>query len=438
MRNDRPQKPAWLRVVASPFALLALAAVAAVAIIGALLTVQLHHISGDDAVHEAAEQAELAGRGVVAPQLTRAAVRGDAAALARLDEVVRPLLITDQVLRVKVWDASGRIVYSDEPRLIGRRFKLDADDRALLVSGGRHASKTDLSEPENRFERGHGQMTATYVGIKGPDGRPLLYESYETLSAIERDGALVWRQMLPSLLGGLLLLQGATLLLALWFSRRTRRHDRERAELLRRAVRASDVERRRIAADLHDGVVQDLTAVSFALAGAVAADGGRLDAQTVGLLEHTAETTRESVQALRTLLVEVYPPDLAAIGLGRALEDLTTAARVRGLDAELDVAADLAPSREASVLLFRAAQEGVRNAITHSGARRVDVRAAAANDRLWLEVRDDGVGFDEAMVAGNGHFGLRALADLLEEADGRLHIRSAPGEGTVLYAEVPA
>jgi signal transduction histidine kinase len=437
MGNDRTQRMAWVRAVASPFGLLALAAVAAVAVIGAVLTLELHRLSGDDAIHEAAEQAALAGRGVVAPRLTRAAVRGDPAALARLDEAVRPLLITTRVIRIKVWDASGRIVYSDEPRLIGERFGLDPDDRALLLSGGEHASRTDLAEPENRFERGHGKMTATYVGIKGPDGEPMLYESYETLSAFEADSGVLWRQMLPPLLGGLLLLQVANLLLARWFSRRVRREDRERAELLRRAVSASDAERRRLVADLHDGVVQDLTAISFALAGAHAADGPRLDAQTADLLERAAATTRESVRALRTLLVEVYPPDLAAIGLGRALEDLTTAARLRGLEAELAVADDLAASPEASILLFRAAQEGVRNAVTHSGARRLEVQAAAGGGHVWLEVRDDGVGFDETTVAGNGHFGLRALADMLEDAAGHLDVRTAPGQGTVLRAEVP-
>jgi signal transduction histidine kinase len=281
-------------------------------------------------------------------------------------------------------------------------------------------------------------MTATYVGIKGPDGEPMLYESYETLSAFEADSGVLWRQMLPPLLGGLLLLQAANLLLARWFSRRVRREDRERAELLRRAVSASDAERRRLVADLHDGVVQDLTAISFALAGAHAADGPRLDVQTADLLERAAATTRESVRALRTLLVEVYPPDLAAVGLGRALEDLTTAARLRGLEAELAVADDLAASPEASILLFRAAQEGVRNAVTHSGARRLEVQAAAGGGHVWLEVRDDGVGFDETTVAGNGHFGLRALADMLEDAAGHLDVRTAPGQGTVLRAEVPA
>jgi len=437
MRRRPLGRRVW-RHVMSPGSLLALAGVASVAVIGVVLFVHLRSVGVHEAENEAEQQARLAAHGVVEPVITQELLDGDQAALDRLDRVVRSRVLGDPVVRVKIWTPEGRVVYADDKRLIGERFELDDEDKAVLANGGVDSGLSDLSAPENRFEpRGH-DLLEVYVPIRGPGGQPLLYESYRRFSSITASGRRIASAILPALLGGLLLLEIANLLLARWFAERLRRGDRERAALLRRALDASDLERRRLAADLHDGVVQDLTAVSLSVSAASRKLAGVADAKTVAELSDSAESARQSVGTLRSMLIEVYPPNLAALGLPAALRDLVDQVVARGLDVDLEIDDDLSASPGAEALLFRTVQEGLRNVATHAAAENVSVCVARDGNQAWAEVSDDGCGFDPDEEAVEGHFGLRALSDLLGDAGGRLRVWSAPGEGTVLRAEVPA
>ena len=419
-------------------ALLTLAVVATVATIGVALFVQLRQVGIDEATGQAERQARLAGIGIVAPAITQAVLDGDPAALARLRRIVDTRVMLDEdVVRVKVWTRDGRIVFSDERRLIGERFALDDDDVDAFLSGEVASELSDLSGPENRFEPKDPKLLEVYLPIEGRTGEPLLYESYSRFSSITASGRELALTVLPALLVGLLVLQLANLVLARWFAGRQRRGDQQRAALLHRALEASDLERRRIAADLHDGVVQDLTAVSLSVGAATRRLDGVADPRTVEELRLSAESARQSVGALRNLLVEVYPPNLAQEGLPAALRDLADATTARGLPTELDVSADFAAPDGAAALLFRAAQEGLRNAAAHAGASRAVVCVERSQHEAWVQVSDDGRGFDPEAGAADGHFGLRALGDLLADAGGRLQIWSRPGRGTVLRAVVP-
>jgi two-component system, NarL family, sensor kinase len=437
MRRRPLGRRVW-RHVMSPGSLLALAGVASVAVIGVVLFVHLRSVGVHEAENEAEQQARLAAHGVVEPVITQELLDGDQAALDRLDRVVRSRVLGDPVVRVKIWTPDGRVVYADDKRLIGERFELDDEDKAVLANGGVDSGLSDLSAPENRFEpRGH-DLLEVYVPIRGPGGQPLLYESYRRFSSITASGRRIASAILPALLGDLLLLEIANLLLARWFAERLRRGDRERAALLRRALDASDLERRRLAADLHDGVVQDLTAVSLSVSAASRKLAGVADAKTVAELSDSAESARQSVGTLRSMLIEVYPPNLAALGLPAALRDLVDQVVARGLDVDLEIDDDLSASPGAEALLFRTVQEGLRNVATHAAAENVSVCVARDGNEAWAEVSDDGCGFDPDEEAVEGHFGLRALSDLLGDAGGRLRVWSAPGEGTILRAEVPA
>jgi signal transduction histidine kinase len=221
-------------------------------------------------------------------------------------------------------------------------------------------------------------------------------------------------------------------------ARRLRRAQEAEAALLQAAVDASQSERRRIARDVHDGVVQDLTGLTFGLD---AARLGGVDDDASGLIARTAAGLRRCVSELRRLLVDLNPPPLPDGGLGPALAVLCEGLRREGREVamRIDEGADGLP-RPAGALLYRCAVEAVRNVSSHSGAERVQITLAADERAVTLTVADDGVGFDEVHLASRsaaGHLGLRAMEDLLAESGGSLVATSTPGSGTRLTATVP-
>jgi hypothetical protein len=119
-----------------------------------------------------------------------------------LDQTVhRRILRGTPIVRVKVWDADGRIVYSDAPVLIGTHFPLGRGELALLRHGGIGADASDLARPENRSERAFRKLVEVYVGVRGSDGRRLLFEDYERSSAISASSQRQWAGLLPALGG---------------------------------------------------------------------------------------------------------------------------------------------------------------------------------------------------------------------------------------------
>jgi signal transduction histidine kinase len=224
-------------------------------------------------------------------------------------------------------------------------------------------------------------------------------------------------------------------------ARRLRRTQGQREALLRSAIDATDSERRRIATDLHDGVVQDLAGVGFSLSAAAReADAAGADGAE---LHSASDKVREAVRALRSLLVDIYPPSLTESGLESALSDLTARVEARGLDTSLTVAGPVAGlDGDTTRLLYRAAQEGLRNVVSHAGASRVDVRIDVPTNGdggpAVLEVADDGAGITgDALPAQQGHIGLRGLAGLAATMGASLMIDTTPGRGTTLRLEVP-
>jgi signal transduction histidine kinase len=410
----------------------ALSGLAAVILLGAVGVFVLRDIGRAEAIRNAKQVATLAAQGVVEPNITPGLWRGDPRALARLDQVVRRGVLDGRVVRVKIWRADGHILYSDEHRLIGAVYPLAPDDLATLTHGGVDADVSDLSQPENRFEREYGKLLEVYLPIRDPWGKPLLFELYQRYSSVAASGRRVWRAFVPAIFGSLALLWLVQLPLAWRAARRLREGQAERELLLRRAIESSELERRRIARDLHDGAVQDLAGVSYSLA--AAADTIESPEARLAMREASAGT-RRTIKELRTLLVDIYPPDLHRTGLEAALRDLVAPLGPHGIEASLEVDPNLHLRPAAETLLYRCAQEALRNVAAHSGARRVDVRVEAVGGRARLTVSDDGRGF--ADEPGEGHLGLRLLGDLARDAGGRLELVSHPGEGTRLTVEAP-
>jgi two-component system, NarL family, sensor kinase len=143
-----------------------------------------------------------------------------------------------------------------------------------------------------------------------------------------------------------------------------------------------------------------------------------------------------TIKELRSLLVEIYPPDLHRTGLEAALADLTAAFESRGLKGSLDLPAEVSLPAEPEALIFRVAQEALRNTASHAHANNVAVRLRIADHEAIISVSDDGRGFVPEAVTGS-HFGLRMLGDLARDAGGRLELISAPGACTTIRLAVP-
>jgi len=415
----------------------AIAGLIAVALVGIGSVLLMRRIGTSEAVDNASELTRAIGEGIVEPNLTPALLRGDPGAIARFDRLIRGAVLGHGIIRVKLWDAAGEVVYSDEPRLIGQRFELGEDERRTLASGGPDAELSDLSEPENQYERDRGELLEAYARIHGPLGEPLLFETYQEYRDITASGRDLVLAFLPVLIAALLLLELAQLPLASSLARRVRSAHRERVRLLERAVDASERERRRIAGDLHDGAVQDLSALALSLENE-ARRAGEDDPAAAAALRAGAARAREGVRSLRGLLVEIYPPTLQRAGLEAALGDLLVPLEARGIETSLRFDAGLELDVEEQALCFRVAGEAVRNALTHAGAGRIDIALDSVAGGVELIVADDGRGFDPAATAAaGGHLGIDLLRDLAAEAGGSIRIDSAPGRGTTVALSLP-
>ena len=436
-RSTSPRPALSIRREVAKFVASSLVAVAVFVVASVPL---LRHLGRSEAVRDARVVARLAAAGVVEPNLEDALLEGEARALARMDRVVQERVLDESVVRVKIWSADGRIVYSDEPRLIGSRYPLGEEERAALFSGASEAELSDLQQPENRYERQEGELLEVYTRIRTPSGTPVLFELYERFDSVIASGRRIWLSFLPALLAGLLLLWLVQVPLAYRLARRVHRANAERELLLRRTLDASNDERRRIAGDLHDSVVQDLAGIAYSLEAAAenAATGDARPPVTAALREGAA-VIRASMQRLRALLLAIHPPNLHAAGLEAALRDVLAPLERRGIHLELDLGSE-GLDTDTEALIFRVAREAVRNILEHADASRVTVRVEHADGLVRLTVADDGTGFvpgERERAREEGHVGLSLLEELAAHAGAQLEVRSQPGAGTVVILEAP-
>jgi two-component system NarL family sensor kinase len=226
---------------------------------------------------------------------------------------------------------------------------------------------------------------------------------------------------------------------------RTRRAQEQRQSMMGRALTASEAERARIAASLHDGVVQDLIASSLQLSSQAQRAAETGDEVSSSELSRAARTVRSAVGGLRSLLVEIYPPNLAQAGLAAALSDLasTISRESTTVTLDLDPAAIERLSPAASEASYQVVQETIRNTVKHAGPAAVSVRIYPESDSVNIDVDDDGAGFDPAALRSDGdrtrggHLGLRLIADAANRAGAELSVAAGAGMGTHYRMRVP-
>ena len=416
------------------FVLLGLVVLALVGVAGTLV---LRRLATDQAIAQARDFTDFSSR-VVERRLNDKLLTGDAEASLAIALVVSDVVLRDPIVRVKIWTADGEIVYSDESRLIGESYQLGDDELEALETDGVTAELSDLAAPENRFERGHGDLLEVYTAIETPKGIFLLFETYQRFSSIASSQSKLLETFAPVLVVALVAFAAVEIPLAWVLARRVQRAQLDRERFLQRAVDASARERRRIAGDLHDGPVQDLAGLSMRLSAAVE---GTQDAQARDVLGEAAAAARTSIRTLRSAIVGVYPPNLQQEGLGPALSDLTARLQHEGLAVTLQIDPPDGFGPEVDEILYRACQEALRNVDAHAQATRVEVAVRREGPRAVLEVADDGRGIepdDSAPARDEGHVGLQILEELARDAGGTLVVLPRGGGGTVVHVEVPA
>jgi two-component system NarL family sensor kinase len=427
------------RVAIAQFALSSLALLVAVGTAGAFA---LRHEATGEALRDARELTVAISHAAIRDRITPGVLRGEPAALGSLDRAVRSRVLGDSILRIKVWTPDGQVAYSDARELIGQRFPLPADLREALADDAVRAEVSDLSKSENRLERDRGrQLVEVYVPLTLADGARVLVEAYHPADSIDDASNRIWQTFLPVLLTMLVALAIAQLPLARFLARRVRSEEQERERLTRHAEDALHRERLRIAAELHDGVVQDLAGVAYELQGAADRIGRAPGDRGVGeVLRRGSAVCRSSMRALRTLLVDLYPSDLEQQGIGPAVAALARPLRDGGVDVAVDIALDKPLTSDAAELVYRAAQETLRNIDHHAAAGNVRLSLRSDDGAVLLLVEDDGRGIADSTLSERhaaGHMGLALLDDGATARGGSLTVESELGFGTRVMLSLP-
>ena len=249
-------------------------------------------------------------------------------------------------------------------------------------------------------------------------------------------------QLIPLVLIPLVVLMIILVPIALSLSRRIRRSDAERAELLEHSLSVSEKERIRIAADLHDGPIQDLAGIGYAL-GAVAV---AVPEQQRSLMQTVQQTILSAIESLRQLMVDLYPPDLSVSQLPTTLSDLADPLRKQGIDVSLSVDPLPDMSIEVVTTIYRIAHEALANVATHANASSVTINLETDSEEtaltptgIVLIIADNGVGIDESKLdkRSEGHLGLRLLRTRVEDLGGTVTVAAGAKGGTTVTALLP-
>jgi signal transduction histidine kinase len=347
-------------------------------------------------------------------------------------------------------EAIGRLLAVDVPVSldVSRAVVLLSEDRNLVAAGGdtlrlpvHHAAVRWVASGGEAVHVGErlGELiaqgsadlgwTAVWVPLmRGADlyGVWLLGERAQGLAYAPED--LRWLTTLAR--------QAAVVLETIRYAEQEQQLANEMQALYRQAVAARESERERLSRELHDGVLQDLCAVTR--------DLKALEAQSENKVQFEPLVARsgESVQTLRAICQDLRPP-LLSNNPALALKAL-----VERLDAQspapihIEIAAEaLNVPEETALAIYRIAQEALHNAIQHADASEIAVRLTQYPDRLRMTVTDDGRGIagasDLRRFVTEGHFGLAGMRERAAMIGGHLEVQSAVDYGTVVILEVP-
>lgn len=217
------------------------------------------------------------------------------------------------------------------------------------------------------------------------------------------------------------------------------RKRRQEHRLIEQLIHAQEEERKLVAYDLHDGLIQHLVGARFYMSRFRDAQGDATTPEMLGL-QQSCDAISEAITEGRRIIEGLRPAVLDDLGLVAAIEEIAqTNARAAGWELELEMHSPAEqPEKVTAVTLYRIAQEALNNIRKHAQARRVRVHLKA-EEGISLCIEDDGLGFDpEALHREERHgLGVTTMRERAGLLNGRCTIQSQPGSGTRVEAWVP-
>jgi signal transduction histidine kinase len=214
-------------------------------------------------------------------------------------------------------------------------------------------------------------------------------------------------------------------------------------DLVRQLVNAQEGERQRISRELHDETGQKLSALGMGLAAVERQLSDRNVSAALQVVQDLRDLNDLAITELRNIMADLRPAQLDDLGLVPALRWYVTQYASRHDDLLVNLDAGRLPARlppQHETVLFRAAQEALTNIARHAQAKQVRVSVHQEDDRVCLEVLDDGIGFDVSApprhAPGSG-LGLVGMQERVALVDGEYHVYSQPGRGTRIVVQLP-
>lgn len=439
--------------------------VAGMAGIGAWLTWQIQ----EGVVHRTAETAAVYVDTAVAPHLQELATQSEIGAQEKqqLDALLNNTPLGEQIFAFKVWNREGRVLYANNPALVGQTFPIKPELGEAL-NGQVAAEISALDAAENVAERARGKpLLEIYSPVRraGSDELIAVAEFYQAVDELQADVAETVRQtwLIVGIITGImyLLLFGFVRVASNTISRQqaelsaqvTRLEEllRKNAELderVRRAAAQSTAlnERvlRRISAELHDGPAQDLGLAQLKLDNVIAraeekqANGE--DCQDKVDLDAVQQALQHALTEIRAISSGMGVPELSKLSPAEIVARVVRT-HERRTNTRVDVQTDALPAQLSlpiKIALYRVIQEALTNAFRHAGGAGQRVRVSARNNVLTIHVSDSGPGTNgHTQNFESEHLGVVGMRDRVESLGGTFQINSSAGQGTQVIAQLP-
>lgn len=344
-----------------------------------------------------------------------------AEAALRRSEAYFQTIFHNAMVGIKLVDLQGRIVEANPAfmKMVGY------DEKELF-----HLTYTDLTHPED----------SPYMRVKLEELTTGKIDSFEVEKRyLHKEGKIMWGKLVMSLFRGA---DGAPLYGIGMVEDITQRKETEAelAEVQRRLVDSTELERLHLAQELHDGPLQDIQAMTYSLAmlQSMVTEEGR---EEVTMMETELHKVASS---LREICGDLRPPALAPFGLERAIRSHSEQFAEKNSQLHLHMNMDKDGkelSERVRLALFRIYQHSLANIVRHAAASDAWITLRMNQDMVELTISDNGKGFKVPRrwveLVRQGHFGLVGAIERAESVGGRLEVESAPEKGTTIRVIVP-